>query len=104
MSAALTLTRTRRPDGTPVLRVVGEIDRSNSPEFAAAVEKAVDAGAGRLTVDLSGVGYLDSAGLSVLFAHADEIRVVVSELLAPVLVVSGLAQLAEIAVAQPRRD
>ncbi|HTJ71768.1 MAG TPA: STAS domain-containing protein [Actinospica sp.] len=90
MTTALSLTRTRRTDGAPVLTVVGEVDRSNSSEFAAALEEGLDPPAGRLTVDLSRVWYLDSAGLSVLFAHADQIEVVVAPLLAPVLAVSGL--------------
>jgi anti-anti-sigma factor len=101
MSAPLRLTASRHPDGLPLLHAAGEIDRNNSAEFAAAVEKAVQPAAGRLTVDLTRVQYLDSAGLSVLFAHAGDIRVVVSQLIAPVLVVSGLTELTEVAVAYP---
>lgn len=96
MTTPLSLTRTRRPDGAPVLSVVGEVDLSNSGELAAALEEGLDPSAGRLTVDLSRVWYLDSAGLSVLFAHAREIEVVVASLLAPVLAVSGLAEVAAV--------
>ncbi|MBR7828037.1 STAS domain-containing protein [Actinospica sp. MGRD01-02] len=70
--------------------MVGEIDRGNSAEFDAAVRAGLDPSAGLLVVDLSEVVYLDSAGLSVLFAHADDIEVVVPPLLAPILAISGL--------------
>jgi anti-sigma B factor antagonist len=93
MNTPLTLNQSRRPDGAPVLRVVGEVDRSNSDELAAAVGEQLDPAAGPLTVDLSGVGYLDSVGLSVLFEFADAIEVVIPPLLAPVLAVSGLGEL-----------
>ncbi|WP_327048590.1 hypothetical protein OG320_12315 [Microbispora sp. NBC_01189] len=45
-----------------------------------------------LLVDLSAVEYLDSAGLSVLFAHAPRIELVANDPLAPVLTISGLVQ------------
>ncbi|MEW2513745.1 STAS domain-containing protein [Streptomyces sp. NPDC046870] len=89
MTTALTLTPGRHPDGTPRLSVSGEIDMSNAGSLADALE----AGSGPLVVDLTGVEYLDSAGLSVLFAHADRLELVVSPLLEPVLTVSGLADL-----------
>lgn len=93
MSTSLGLTVSRLPDGTPVLHVAGEVDRSNSAELATAVEEGLDPAAGRLTVDLTSVEYLDSAGLSVLFSHAREIEVVVPPLLAPLFAVSGLTEL-----------
>jgi anti-anti-sigma factor len=90
VSTPISFEFSREPDGRPVLRVVGEIDRSNSGELATAVDGRVEREAGRLTVDLSRVAYLDSAGLSVLFARAEAIEVVAAPLLAPVLEVSGL--------------
>jgi ABC-type transporter Mla MlaB component len=106
MNTTLSLELSRRADGGRVLRVAGEVDRSNSAELAAAVKAGVGAGSGGdlegaanlglLTVDLSGVGYLDSAGLSVLFEYVGEIELVVPPLLAPVLEVSGLSGLATV--------
>lgn len=96
MNTPLTLDSASRPDGAPVLFVSGEVDFSNSAELAAAVEEQLDPDAGLLTVDLSGVDYLDSAGLSVLFAHAAQIELVINPLLAPVLAVSGLGELTAI--------
>ncbi len=46
---------------------------------------------GVLTIDLTGVEYLDSAAIDALFGHADRIRLVVNPILMPVLKVSGLA-------------
>lgn len=107
MNTALSLESFRRADGGRLLRVAGEVDRSNSAELAAAVSAGVEAGpeggadraAGPLIVDLSGVGYLDSAGLSVLFEYVGEIELVVPPLLAPVLEVSGLSGLATVRAA-----
>jgi anti-sigma B factor antagonist len=93
MTTPLTLTPDRRPDGAPVLTAVGEIDMSNSADLAAAVEAALEQATGPLIVDLAAVEYLDSAGLSVLLAHADRIEVIASPLLAPVLTICGLADL-----------
>jgi anti-anti-sigma regulatory factor len=122
MNTLLSLTTARGSDGAPVLRAAGEIDRSNSAELAAALEEGLEGcreggregglgggseggrepEAGRLTVDLSGVSYLDSAGLSVLFEHADRIELVVPRLLAPVVAVSGLGELTEVREAAER--
>ncbi|MER5373219.1 STAS domain-containing protein [Streptomyces sp. NPDC002553] len=89
MTTSLTLTPGRRPDGAAVLTVVGEIDMSNAGEL----DKAIASVDGPVVVDLTAVEYLDSAGLSVLFRHTDRVEVVATPLLAPVLTISGLAEL-----------
>lgn len=89
MTTPLTLTPGRRPDGTAVLTVVGEIDMSNTESLAAALDNAP----GPLVLDLSEVEYLDSAGLSVLFSHADRLELIAGPLLTPVLTISGLTDL-----------
>ncbi|MEU0333889.1 STAS domain-containing protein [Streptomyces sp. NPDC006193] len=89
MSTPLTLTPGRRPDGTRQLTAAGEIDMSNAGSLA----KALEAAEGPVVLDLTGVEYLDSAGLSVLFAHADRLELVATPLLEPVLTVSGLSAL-----------
>lgn len=53
--------------GGVTARVSGEIDLSNADQL----RQALDAG-GHLTVDLSGVTYMDSAAIAVLFARAAE--------------------------------
>ncbi|OXS37186.1 STAS domain-containing protein [Streptomyces sp. XY006] len=92
MTTPLTLTTGRRADGTPRLSVSGEIDMSN----ASALAEALDTGSGHVVVDLTAVEYLDSAGLSVLFARAERLELIVTPLLEPVLAVSGLAELATV--------
>ncbi|MCQ9131851.1 STAS domain-containing protein [Streptomyces hilarionis] len=89
MTTPLTLTPDRSPQGTARLAVSGEIDMSNAGRLA----EALDSGSGPLIVDLTGVEYLDSAGLSVLFAHAERLELIVPPLLGPLLSVSGLADL-----------
>ncbi|GAA2410773.1 STAS domain-containing protein [Streptomyces glaucosporus] len=100
MTTALTITSHRQPDGTPVLTAAGEIDMSNVGDFRDAVDRAA-AGAERLVIDLTAVEYLDSAGLTVLFAHASRLDLIAPELLDPVITVSGLADLATVRVARP---
>ncbi|MET0424433.1 MAG: STAS domain-containing protein [Actinoplanes sp.] len=97
MTTALTLSSGRRPDGAAVLTAVGEIDMSNSHTFADALAEAVGAaGEGRLVVDLTGVDYLDSAGLAGLFQHADRIDLLVNPVLNPLLTISGLSELTSV--------
>lgn len=93
MTAPLTLSTSQRQDGTPVLTAAGEIDMSNAGQLRDALAQA---GVGPLIVDLTAVEYLDSAGLTVLFSHADHIELVATSLLAPVLTISGLSELTQL--------
>jgi anti-sigma B factor antagonist len=100
MTATLTCTTSRRPDGTPVLAVRGEIDMSNADTFATALTDAVArAGDAPLVVDLTALEYLDSAGLAALFEQAERIRLVIGPLLAPLVEISGLAELTTVEAA-----
>ncbi|MBU2664092.1 STAS domain-containing protein [Actinoplanes bogorensis] len=91
MSTPLTLTPGRNPDGAVVLTAVGEIDMSNAATFAnALIDTDSDADGAMFTVDLTGVEYIDSAGLAALFPHVERLRLVSNPLLAPVLSIAGL--------------
>ncbi|GLW09108.1 anti-anti-sigma factor [Microtetraspora sp. NBRC 13810] len=92
MTTPLTLATSRRPDGTVVLTATGEIDMSNAAALAEALTRAAT-GQTPLLVDLTAVDYLDSAGLTTLFEHAERIQLIAPPLLTPVLTVSGLAEL-----------
>ena len=89
MTTALTITTDRLPDGTAVLRAVGEIDMSNGDTLASALAGIRE----RLVLDLSEVEYLDSTGLNILFAHASHVELIAGPLLMPVLEISGLTEL-----------
>ncbi len=99
MTTRLKLSTGRGTDGTPVVTAVGEIDLSNAHSFRDALGRAAPDG-GQLVVDLTAVQYLDSAGLTVLFAHLSRIQLIASPLLAPVLTISGLADITS--VREPR--
>jgi anti-anti-sigma factor len=91
MNTALTLSSGRGADGAAVLAATGEIDMSNAGEFSAALAAArQEAAEGALVVDLTRVEYIDSAGLAALFPHADHVRLLANQLLAPLLTIAGL--------------
>jgi anti-sigma B factor antagonist len=90
-------------DGIPVVTVAGEIDMSNAERFRDALGQAA-AAAGSFVVDLTGVEYLDSAGVHALFGHASRIRLIAGPLLEPVLTVNGLAGIASVRDDSPRRS
>ena len=106
MPSALTLDTARSSDGAIVLRATGEIDLSNVDSFDEALGTAVteSSEAALLTVDLSGVEYLDSAAVNVLFPHADRIRLIAHPFLIRVFAVSGLSELAAIEAAPERLE
>jgi anti-anti-sigma factor len=104
MAALLTLDTGRSDDGKLVLTAVGEIDLSNIDAFDQALSTATAEAAGgdeTLTVDLSGVEYLDSAAINALFTRADHIRVIAHRLLMTSLNVSGLSELVSVEAAPP---
>jgi anti-sigma B factor antagonist len=60
---------TARPAGDfTVLEVAGEIDMDSAPQLRERVLEQVAAGTYRLIIDMSGVTFMDSSGLSVLVA------------------------------------
>jgi anti-anti-sigma factor len=54
----------------PVVRLLGDIDLSNADALAEAAEDAVPNSAEGLVLDLSGVTYLDSTGVRLVFRLA----------------------------------
>jgi anti-anti-sigma factor len=87
---------TRRDGGEVTLTVVGEIDMSNVDVLEEALT-AAGRDAGALTLDFSGVEYLDSRAINLLFTHADHIAALaVNPILVPVLKISGLADVLSI--------
>jgi anti-sigma B factor antagonist len=60
------LTATTADDGTLLVAVRGEILVSTAQEFARRLDEAIETGAPALVLDLTGVEFIDSTGLSVL--------------------------------------
>jgi anti-sigma B factor antagonist len=97
VATALELSTRPGPDGIPVVTVAGEIDMSNADRFRDALGLAAAAAdGGSFVVDLTGVEYLDSAGVHALFGHAPRIRLIAGPLLEPVLTVSGLSDITSV--------
>ena len=101
MATPLSISTDRRGDGALVLTAAGEIDLTNIGAFVAALDDAASARDTTVTVDLSGVEYLDSGGINVLFAHADHLHVIANSILMPVLKISGLTDVASVESAGP---
>ncbi|MGW5715409.1 STAS domain-containing protein [Amycolatopsis sp. NPDC003865] len=99
MTTALTLVASAGDDGDRILTVTGEIDMGNAADFSAALERELAAGVA-LTVDLTGVAYLDSAGIAALFDRAGghDVRLIAPRLLDRVLRVSGLTLVAKVTI------
>ena len=58
----------------PVARLTGEVDLSNIEELSSLVQAAVTNAAVGLVLDLTGVSYLDSTGLRMVFQLARGLR------------------------------
>lgn len=107
MPTPLNLNTDLGADGTPRLTVTGEIDLSNIHRFIQALNAVTVGARGPITIDLSAVKYLDSAGINALFDHADEVeglRVIVHPLLVRVLTISGLSAIATVESAPKSTD
>jgi anti-sigma B factor antagonist len=96
MGDELTTRLVRHPDGTTELVVRGEVDLASAPAFRAALAESAAPPDVSLVIDLREVGYLDSAGIEVLFDQARQrwIELVVrpNSPIIRVLEISGLAQ------------
>jgi anti-anti-sigma factor len=108
MATALRVSTARADGGEPLVIAVGEIDLSNIETFYEAPRTASAGTRSPMTIDLSAVKYLDSAGINALFAHADavdQLHLIVHPFLIRVLTISGLTDIAEVeAKVADRRD
>ncbi|MCV7196577.1 STAS domain-containing protein [Mycobacterium angelicum] len=107
MATPLTLHTESGADGTPRLIATGEIDLSNIARFTRALAEASAGTPETVTVDLTAVKYLDSAGINALFDHADQVdrlHVIVHPFLIRVLTISGLSKIATVEPAPGAAD
>ena len=99
MATPLSVSTGLRDDGTVVVSVTGELDMSNVDALSAAIAEAMTPASqdgGMLTIDLTGVEYLDSAAINALYGHADRTHLIVNPILIPVMTVSGLTDVASV--------
>jgi len=61
-------------DDLVVVSLAGELDLAGAPELAQALARIVDAGAGRVVVDLTRLAFLDSTGLRELIVAAKALQ------------------------------
>ncbi|GGK99906.1 STAS domain-containing protein [Nocardia jinanensis] len=91
----------RTENGTAIVTVQGEVDMASAPQLQAALEDA-QRGGDPLIVDMSEVGFLGSAGLSVLLVISEAadpgtgLRVVVSDAVRRPIELTGLDKLLSI--------
>ena len=85
--------------GSPVVTLEGEIDLHTAGQLDQALQSASEQHE-RITVDLSGVEYLDSAAVRVLFLHAARLKLVLivpqDSIVYPVVSICGLGRVAVI--------
>ena len=86
MSDLVGLDVERRDDDVVVARVTGELDLAGAPRTGEAIADAVDTSSPGLVVDFSGLEFIDSSGVAMLFTLArrlggrrQELRVVATD-------------------------
>lgn len=108
MMTPLSINTDRGADGTPRVVAAGEIDISNIHAFTEALTTASEGNRRPITVDMSAVKYLDSAGINVLFKHADamdRLHLIVHPFLMRILKITGLSDIATVQPAEaPLQD
>ena len=57
-----------RSEGLTTLRLAGDIDAAAAPQLRTVLAEIVDEAAPRLRIDMAGVEFIDSVGISVLVA------------------------------------
>ena len=61
-------------DGSPLVRITGELDMQTIPELEAGVESLMTGRTGRLVVDVSGVNFADSSAIALWVRWANHVR------------------------------
>ena len=73
MAESATLEIARDGDGAVHARLSGELDMASAPDVRTRVYAALNEGAEALTLDLSGLRFLDSAGVELLFRLREDL-------------------------------
>lgn len=98
--AHLTYELSEDPDGSPVVKLQGELDMTTAPRLEAAVASIVAAAPARLVIDASELEFADSSAIALLVRWANLVRQVEirqpPELLRRVIARMGLSDRLEI--------
>ncbi|TVQ62621.1 MAG: anti-sigma factor antagonist [Phycisphaerales bacterium] len=73
--------QSERTGETAVIRPLGDVDMSGSPELRASIRAAQNEGPRRVVVDLAEVAYMDSSGLATLVEAMKNAKASGSELI-----------------------
>ena len=73
-AADMVIEKRSDPGGAPVVAVSGELDISNAATLEATVAALAAERPERLSFDLSGLRYMDSAGIAVLLGAATKLK------------------------------
>jgi anti-anti-sigma factor len=88
--------REERHDGSVVAVIEGEVDAASVGEVAVRMRRIVENKLHRVVIDLTGVSYLDSAGINLLYAVAGDVRARQQELHLVVLPGSPIERMLQI--------
>lgn len=95
-AAPLAYELAEEPDGSPVVRLKGELDMTTTPRLEAAVASVIATAPSRLIIDASELEFADSSAIALLVRWANLIPHVElrqpSELLRHVVVRMGLSE------------
>lgn len=72
--SAVVQVREERHEGTVVAVIDGEVDMASVGEVAVKLRRLVENRLHRVVIDLTGVSYLDSAGINLLYAVGGDVR------------------------------
>jgi anti-anti-sigma factor len=60
--------------GRHTISVAGELDMASAPELTAMIERVCAEGASAITVDLSGLTFIDSTGLHIIISTSERCK------------------------------
>ncbi len=73
-------TKIRESGDIKIVDIAGRLDTGTSPEAESAIHKLLDAGNGKIIINLAGTDYLSSSGLRVLLVTAKKIAAIKGKL------------------------
>jgi|ERR1700677_3306153 anti-sigma B factor antagonist len=94
---SLAVEQSRDADGSPVVRLSGELDISNAHTLRETMEAVVGTSPSRLVFDLSELAFMDSSGIAVMVYAANNVPTVelrhASSIVRRVVEATGLAEI-----------